>query len=102
MALEKMLEGTLFCMLAEGLFSAKQAMLLMHALPLQVWVKPQVREGKIYWLADSDSALTKVMLWVLHLLLNTPAVCVPAVCAVPCARAGCLAARHQIPCCRWS
>ena len=28
---------------------------------LQVWVKPQVREGKIYWLADSDSALTKVL-----------------------------------------
>ncbi|CAL5221620.1 g3842 [Coccomyxa viridis] len=25
----------------------------------QVWVKPQVRDGKIYWLADSDSALTK-------------------------------------------
>ena len=28
---------------------------------LQVWVKPQVRDGKIYWLADSDSALTKVL-----------------------------------------
>ncbi|CAK0780542.1 hypothetical protein CVIRNUC_005087 [Coccomyxa viridis] len=25
----------------------------------QVWVKPEVRDGKVYWLADSDSALTK-------------------------------------------
>jgi len=26
---------------------------------VQVWVVPEVREGKIYWRADSDSALTK-------------------------------------------
>ena len=26
---------------------------------MQVWVVPEVREGKIYWRADSDSALTK-------------------------------------------
>ena len=26
---------------------------------LQVWVVPEVREGKVYWRADSDSALTK-------------------------------------------
>ena len=25
----------------------------------QVWVVPEVREGKVYWRADSDSALTK-------------------------------------------
>ena len=25
----------------------------------QVWVRPEVRDGKIYWQADSDSALTK-------------------------------------------
>lgn len=26
----------------------------------QVWVKPDVRDGKLYWKADSDSVLTKV------------------------------------------
>lgn len=31
-------------------------------MALQVWVKPQVKDGKVYWLADSDSALTKVPL----------------------------------------
>ena len=50
-------------MLAEGLVQCQaNALPLMHALLLlQVWVKPQVRDGKVYWLADSDSALTKVM-----------------------------------------
>ena len=26
---------------------------------MQVWVQPEVREGKLFWQADSDSALTK-------------------------------------------
>ena len=26
---------------------------------MQVWVKPELRDGKLYWQADSDSALTK-------------------------------------------
>jgi len=38
----------------------KEFQLLKIVLDAQVWVKPQVRDGKIYWLADSDSALTKV------------------------------------------
>ena len=32
-----------------------------NCIALQVWVKPEVRDGKVYWLADSDSALTKVL-----------------------------------------
>ena len=97
------LEGILFHVLAEGLVQCQaNAVPLMHALRLQVWVKPQVRDGKIYWLADSDSALTKVMFKELYLLPVVPTVSAFTACAASCAGPGCLAGRHPIPCCRWS
>ena len=43
-------------------------------MALQVWVKPEVRDGKVYWLADSDSALTKVVSHTMHVLLCLPAI----------------------------
>ena len=96
------LEGT-FYVLAEGLVQCQaNAVPLMHGLRLQVWVKPQVRDGKIYWLADSDSALTKVMFIGFCLLPVVPAMSAFTACVAPCAGPGYLAGRHPIPCCRWS
>jgi len=45
--------------------------LMKTVADVQVWVHPHVEAGKIFWEADSDSALTKVR-------------CLPALCPWPC------------------
>ena len=29
-------------------------------IDMKVWVKPEIKDGKVFWTADSDSQLTKV------------------------------------------